>query len=61
MTPEQAVETLGTWMLHEAEKSPFAEIGFKIVLHDGQVARTEKSVIEKNKPTAPGGPSYGRR
>jgi hypothetical protein len=55
------IQKLFNWLEAQARENPFCEAGVKVVFHDGLVKRTEKLLIEKEKPTGnTGGGSRGK-
>jgi hypothetical protein len=38
------------WLQEQAERTPFGQVSITLVLHDGRVARLEKSLILKEQP-----------
>lgn len=41
---EQAI----IWLKEQANKERFADVGIKLVIHNGEVKRIEKTIIEKS-------------
>lgn len=50
------IRKLAEWLEREALSNPYGEFGVKVVLHDGNISRVEKSIVENTKPNGnPGG------
>jgi hypothetical protein len=47
---EQEIQAAAGWLRAEAARVPFGEIGVRLFLHNGTVARTERMTSEKRLP-----------
>lgn len=48
------IQQAAEWLQAEIDRDPFAEVGVRLVTHDGEVTRVEKSIVSKHKLTKPG-------
>lgn len=55
MTLRPEIQQAAEWIQAEIDRDPFAEVGVRLVTHDGKVTRIEKSIVSKHKLTGPGG------
>jgi hypothetical protein len=51
-TLENQIASAAKWLLGAAENLPHGEAGVKLILHNGQIARVERLVVEKTQASA---------
>lgn len=55
------IQKLADWLRVQGEQNPYSEAGVKVIFHAGRIARVEKLLIEKTKPTGSGGTNHDGR
>ena len=41
------IKKAAEWLQEQINRYPFGEIGIRLIVHDGQIRRIEKTIIEK--------------